>query len=163
MSVQALQSTLQKMYKIHKSLYDLGTKKTDIVKKGDIKALDTLLKDEQKHVAAIRTLDEERKKQVYKMVSGHTIAGSEPTVTDCIDIAAGDDKQQLIHIQTQLTQIINELKQQNELNQQLLYQSLQFVNISLDMLLPQPEAFNYEKPATSDGHQPSRSLFDSKA
>ncbi|MDX8363819.1 flagellar protein FlgN [Cytobacillus sp. IB215665] len=163
MSVQALQSTLQKMYKIHKSLYDLGTKKTDIVKKGDIKALDTLLKDEQKHVAAIRTLDEERKKQVYKMVSGHTIAGSEPTVTDCIDIAAGDDKQQLIHIQSQLTQIINELKQQNELNQQLLYQSLQFVNISLDMLLPQPEVFNYEKPAMSEGPQPSRSLFDSKA
>ncbi|XRD25634.1 hypothetical protein AABM34_03335 [Lysinibacillus fusiformis] len=51
MSVEAINSTLMMLERMHKSLLELAFKKTEIIKAGDIEALDQLLKDEQAHVA----------------------------------------------------------------------------------------------------------------
>ncbi|HBJ01524.1 MAG TPA: flagellar protein FlgN, partial [Lysinibacillus sp.] len=60
MSVEAINSTLTMLERMHKSLLELALKKTEIIKAGDIEALDQLLKDEQAHVAAIEKLEQQR-------------------------------------------------------------------------------------------------------
>ena len=50
----------------------------------------------------------------------------------------------------------------NGLNQQLIQQSLQFVNLQLDLLLPN-ELDNYSKEQDGQEPMPKLSLFDSKA
>jgi hypothetical protein len=58
--------------------------------------------------------------------------------------------------------VITELKERNQLNQQLIHQSLQFVHLTLDMLAPQPASINYGPPQQNAA--PKRpSMFDSKA
>ena len=59
-------------------------------------------------------------------------------------------------------QVLRELKDINELNQQLIQQSLQFVNLQLDLLLPN-ELDNYSKEQAGQEPMPKLSLFDSKA
>ncbi len=54
------------------------------------------------------------------------------------------------------------LKEQNELNQQLLITSLQFVNLSLDLLRPQDRNYNYDK-TNQEPPKKMKSMFDSKA
>ncbi|MFS1517151.1 flagellar protein FlgN [Bacillus sp. SCS-151] len=165
MSSQKLLQTLESLFKQHESLYDLSIKKVDVIKSSNIESLDKILIEEQKHIAIINKLNEERKAMVYELVSGHPISGNEPTMTDCINIVSGQTKQQLADIQSELIKVIDKLKQQNELNQALIYQSLQYVNLSLDLLIPQPTSFNYEKPTSTTSHEQivNRSMFDSKA
>ena len=40
-------------------------------------------------------------------------------------------------------QIINDLRKQNDLNQKLVFQSLQIVNLTLDAVRPRTEQMNY--------------------
>ncbi len=47
MSSQLLMEVLQKLYKLHSSLYEIAVKKTDIIKNGDIESLNGIMKEEQ--------------------------------------------------------------------------------------------------------------------
>jgi hypothetical protein len=63
----------------------------------------------------------------------------------------------------ELIRIVSELRSANELNQQLLEQSLSFVNMSLDLLTDSPEDdFIYKKPTQSPMNS-YRSLINKKA
>ncbi|WP_226678961.1 flagellar protein FlgN [Mesobacillus jeotgali] len=156
MSAESLIVIMTKMLKLHKSLHELTVKKTDIVKKGDTAALDQLLKDEQAHVAAINKLEQERLAVSSSMIpaaSLQEIAEANPS-----------QKGQLITIKAELAGVISEIKARNELNQQLIHQSLQFINFSKSLVMPQEKAINYGPPAgkkAKPGQSPG--MFNSKA
>ena len=88
----------------------------------------------------------------------------EMTLSKCIEQTSNEEKTTLENLKIELEEGVKRLKAQNELNQQLLEQSLQFVNLSLDMLLPEIDAFNYDRPNhEQDITGEKRSIFDSKA
>jgi hypothetical protein len=57
---------------------------------------------------------------------------------------------------------VSKLKERNGLNQQLIYQSLQFINVSLDILRPQNQNLNYGD-AVRKTAKIGMGMFDSKA
>lgn len=57
--------------------------------------------------------------------------------------------------------VIETLKHQNDLNQKMIFQSLQFVNMTLDMLRPQPDQINYSQ--TQVRGSSLKTNFDSQA
>lgn len=164
MSAAKLTEVLTEMYKLHQSLYEVASRKTEIVKKSDIEALSSIMKEENKHVMAINQLEEERMQLVAKMMSGHPIQGNEPTLTECIETLPIKERESLFTIKDKLSTILQKLKDRNYMNQELIYSSLQFVNMSLDLLRPEPKNINYDRPKnpSQDGNQ-KRSMFDSKA
>ena len=156
MSVDSLMTIMNKMLKLHRSLYELTVKKTEIVKKGDTAALNQLLKDEQAHVAAINKLEQERNaisSTILPAASLQEIAEANLVVKD-----------QLLQIKEELLQVIADIKERNELNQQLIHQSLQFINFSKSLVMPQEKEFNYGPPAGKKA-KPGQStgMFNSKA
>lgn len=160
MSVESLISIMNKLLKLHKSLYELSVKKTDIVKKGDMAALDQLLKDEQVHMAAINKLEQERLAEAKVLLSEVEI----PSLLEIANQATSADRAQLLQTREELLEVIAELKAHNELNQQLIHQSLQFINFSKSLVVPQQKDFNYGPPAgkkTKPGQ--STGMFNSKA
>ncbi|WP_246942751.1 flagellar protein FlgN [Bacillus pinisoli] len=164
MHTEKLIETLNKLLALHQSLYKLGTAKTEIIKKGDIEALSSILKDENKHVMAISKLEEERKGIVARLLSGHALTGDEPTLSDVINILSPQEAEKLDVIKNELTTQLEKLKALNALNQELVYSSLQFVNYSLDLLMPRPQNVNYNKPVNKGQvEHVKRSVFDSKA
>lgn len=77
-------------------------------------------------------------------------------LTEPIETAA------LKRLKKELIDEVAKLKERNILNQQLIYQSLQFINVSLDMLRPQNQDMTYGKSVK----KPTKSgigIFDSKA
>jgi hypothetical protein len=158
MSAEKLVTTMEKLLKLHKSLYELAVKKTDIVKIGDMDALNQTLKDEQAHLAAINKLENDRQKIAASIVPGT----DKPTIEDCLTAdAIGDTyRAQLTKIRTDLVDVITHIQQQNELNQQMIYQSLQFVNLSMQLVMPQPEEYNYGPQA---GEENKPALLNLKA
>jgi flagellar biosynthesis/type III secretory pathway chaperone len=160
MSAEKLISTMEKLLKLHKSLYEISQKKTETVKIGDIDALNQILKDEQAHLAAINLIENERQKFTVALVPKKV----KPTITDCLNVMGQESSERIGKLREELQSIISQIQQRNDLNQQLIYQSLQFVNFSLNLMRPQPENFNYGPDAGKSNPQGQYSgLFNSKA
>lgn len=166
MSVEAINSTLTMLERMHKSLLELALKKTEIIKAGDIEALDQLLKDEQAHIAAIDKLEQQRQKQVTDYLEAKGFASTDKmTVADVIEAAEQPaQKDTLSTVRNRLMLIIEDLRKQNDLNQKLVFQSLQFVNLTLDTLRPRPEQMNYSgSEVRGTNTVAKKSYFDSQA
>ncbi|RSK28625.1 flagellar protein FlgN [Bacillus sp. HMF5848] len=157
--MQALIQTIQLLIKLHLSLLQLAKQKTELVKQNDIQQLTQLLKDEQRHVAAIQQQEKLRQTQAHQLTQKEAA-----TISDCLHIANETDKATLQALQEELLQLITELKDINHLNQQMLHQSLQYVNMSLSVMTPQEQNVTYNNPANKKTTQKSnRTLFDSQA
>lgn len=157
MSANKLIDVLDKLGRLHVLLLELAVKKTDVIKKNDMDGLDQLLKDEQKLVAAINTIEQERQRAAAELTGN-----SESTMTECIVKSEVNERNTLLSLQSTLHETIKQLKEQNELNQQLIYQSLQFVSLNLSMINPQPEQPTYTHPARSHAQHKKQSMFDSQ-
>jgi len=161
-SVQSLMSNLEKTYRLNESLLQLSTKKTDILKKGDFDALNELTANEQKHIQAIEQLEKQREKLLSELVK----TSGNPTVTlsDCLELVNDTEREKLNEFKEKLTQQLKELQNRNDLNEQLIQQSLQFIQVSLNLFRPQQEQITYAPPnkQSSNGLE-ANSIFNRKA
>lgn len=156
-SAQTIITELEKLIKLHNSLNQLANKKTTIIKEGKTDALTALLVDEQKHIKVITQTEKEREKAVLAFMSGRSA-----TLDEVIEVADTAEADILRHLKEELLNEIMKLKGQNELNQELLITSLQFVNLSLDLLRPQDRNYNYGQ-NNQEPQNKGISMFDSKA
>ncbi|TYS15171.1 flagellar protein FlgN [Rossellomorea vietnamensis] len=164
MQADQLLTTLEKLYKLHRSLYDLSLEKTNIIKKGETEALNDVMIKEQNYLTAINTLEIKRQQLAAEFLTSKGIRFWEaPSLMDVIERADEPEKARLNQIRQKLLKVTEELKEQNELNQKLVYQSLQFVNMNLSMFQPQPPKGNYSRPNQKKEQSEQTSMFDSKA
>lgn len=149
---------------LHKSLLEIAYKKTEAIKTGDMDSLNQLLKDEQAHVAGISQLEQQRQLEVTDYLRAKGIAPIDnPTVVHVLENTnTEEEKEQLSAARKQLLLTLETLKNQNDLNQKLTLQSLQFVNLTLDMLKPKPDQINYSKSEVR-GPSKDKTYFDSQA
>lgn len=143
----------------------LAKQKTDIIKKGDIDSLQNLLKEENKHIQVIKKFEASLIQETSSFLQKNGLAIDQPSLINAIEIATQSEKEALLKGKIDLENQIKELSMQNQLNQQLLEQSLQFINVSLDLLQPDIDSYNYDRAdnGSQDNRQQNRSLFDSKA
>lgn len=152
MEMAQMTSLLERLLKSHKDLLALGERKTEVLKLGDMKALDVLLKEEDLQVKKLQVIEKER-----------LLKFANVTLGDVMDQAEASEKERLQNLQDYVVQAYEALKSRNELNQELLEQSLQYVNMSLSMVQPQSEPSTYSNSKKNPYTNQSSSLFDSKA
>lgn len=164
MSIEKILHSLTKLEMLHKSLLEIAYKKTEAIKTGDMDSLNQLLKDEQAHVAGISQLEQQRQIEVTDYLRAKGIAPTDnPTVALVLEYTnSTEEKEQLGEARNKLLLTLETLKHQNDLNQKLTLQSLQFVNLTLDALRPKPDQINYSK---TEVNSPSKdkTYFDSQA
>lgn len=151
--------TMEQLIQLNKSLYEIAVQKTDIVKKGDMEAFQQLQQNEQKHILAIQKINKDREQAVATLVP----TKENPTITDCLPHVPTNDRDKLTKLKDELVAVLTDLQQQNDLNQQLIHQSLQFINMSVHMLLPQEQQFNYGPPTNKKQQTETKRIFQSEA
>jgi flagellar biosynthesis/type III secretory pathway chaperone len=151
METAQMTSLLERLLQSHNDLLTLGERKTVVLKSGDMKALDVLLKEEDLQVKKLQQIEKER-----------LLKFANVTLRDVLEQAEAPAKDRLKILQNRLIEIYDALKERNQLNQDLLEQSLQYVNMSLSMVQLQNEPELYSK-HHADEHTSNISLFDSKA
>lgn len=163
MKFDSLIRILEKQLKLYTSLYEIAISKVDVIKGNDISTLNQMMNNEQKHITAITALENERIKELQQLFQ--TSSGSQPTMSECIEKADIEQKLILEDLYKNLTDLLQKIKDQNELNQELIQQSLQFVNYSLDLFQPRTKSINYGPPSGNKKATPigSRSIFNSQA
>lgn len=157
MSAQSIIQALDQLLKLHQNLNQLAAKKTSIIKEGNTDELTVLLIDEQKYVKNITQTEKVREQAVQAFMSGKMV-----TLDEVIEVAERQEAEELRRLKEELLTEVKKLKERNELNQQLLVTSLQFVNLTLDLLRPQDRNYNYDK-TNQEPIKKGQSMFDSKA
>lgn len=162
MDFSTLITILEKQHKLYSSLYQISLQKTEIVKKGDIPALNLLMKNEQKHITSITMLENQRLNEMKNLFPEQAEL---PTISECVELANPAQQTILQKIYTQLIDVLQKTKEQNNLNQQLLNQSLQFVNFSLNLFQPKLDNYSYGSKTGTQPQKPANSvsIFNSQA
>lgn len=155
---------MKKLIEIHQTFFEIAKEKTECLKKGDIAHLRSLMQKEVVQLKQLERVEQERIRLVQFFTQGKGLVTETGTLTELLPYVSDTEKEELVSLQKSLTEQINQLKQENELNQQLIQDSLRFVNLSLDVLKPEAETGNYGRPDKEiEGDIQARSLFDSKA
>lgn len=164
MSAQSIIQTLQQLVDLHRELNKMAQEKTEAIKAEELKSLSSLLVQERKLVVAIEQLENVRQSDVHAFLREKGVQDGTSLLSECIQYASENERTELTRLGAELREEIISLKERNDLNQQLIYQSLQFVNLNLNLMLPEYESYTYDRPQDSEGAgKQSKSLFDSKA
>lgn len=154
---------MKKLVQSHEAVHELADEKTTCLTKGDISHLKSIMQKEAVLVKQLQRLEQERHRLVQFFIRSKGLVTETGTLTELLPQFDEDEKKTLVSLQTHLVEQITSLKEKNELNQQLIQDSLRFVNLSLDMIHPEKDTGNYGRPDKDDDEPQGRSLFDSKA
>ncbi|MDF2649362.1 MAG: hypothetical protein K0Q73_5167 [Paenibacillus sp.] len=141
MSIQPLLETMDKLQEAHEALLELAKVKTPVLVSNDVDQLNMIVNKENKWVRAIAEMNQER----IQIIGSYLISrGYNPnpkiTINDLIKVIfKAEEKQALMETQKKLLATINALKESNVINQQLIEQSLAYVNYTLDLVIGAPE------------------------
>lgn len=166
MSVQAVIETMDRLNEIHLTLLELADEKRHALIHNQVDQLNQIVHQENKLLRRITELDRQRVEAI-----GHALIqrGYNPnpniTVSDLIRlIFKAEDKKALQESQKALLSTIEKLREKNALNQQLIEQSLAFIEYSLDLMIgpPEDEAVYYN-PAQQGRGAKRVGVFDTRA
>lgn len=162
MSTQHIINILKNLVKAQKGLLETSIQKTEEIKAGQVDQLQATLIKERKALHNIEQIESKRIEAVNQWFVEYSLPLEQATITEMLENLTNEhDKNELEIVATDLTETILKLKQQEQLNQALIQQSMQFVQLSLDLLNPSITNMNYSgKKETS---QIKRSMFDSQA
>lgn len=164
MTIKAILSALDRLIQVHESLLQLSLTKTDLLKSGKIEEVQAILKSEQKHVQAINNLEKQRLEAVDKWADTTNMTDQDKTVTAILEKLTDENEQKKLEAtSTKLAKTLVQLKAQEGLNHELTEQSMQFVQMNLDLISPTIEQVNYGNKKEQNDPQSKRSIFDSKA
>lgn len=158
MTVQQIIDKLDELTRVHMDLLKLSKEQTEVVKQSDIKSFAAIIAKERKLIQLVERIEAKRAELVRAY-----LGGKEGTLADCLKKATIQEAELLAEGGSHLMEIVAELKAQNELNRQLVQQSLQFVNMNMDLFLPEEDTYTYERPEQTREPRAGRSLFDSRA
>lgn len=162
MPLEKMIRSLEKLIEHQEGLNEIAVEKTDIIIRNDLEALQTILKQENKHIQIIQKLEAEIFKLCIEISEKNGTIDANFTLSTVIEYFPDEHQECLYELKERLAAQVLTLQQRNQMNQDLLEQSLQFINVSLDLLIPDMESFNYN-PTVQDEQKEIHSLFDSKA
>lgn len=149
---------------MHEQLLTLSKDKTEAIKDSDNEKLVSHLTKERQVLQKIEQLERVREQLVDQHFTQLNIKTEDKTITELLKtIQDKNDKQILEESVAKLIQIIVSIRENEQLNSELLQQSMQFVQLSLEMIQPQAQSISYGNQAERKDSGQKRSVFDSKA
>lgn len=151
---------LEQLTTAHHKLNQLGKEKEQILIDSNLEQLESIIQKESMYVKVIEQLENERMEVTKRMMPHY--AGT-PTIQEVLPLCNDGQKEMLRKKQQQLLEQIEALQYQNALNQQLILDSLKFVNLSLDLAQPVNPFAHYSSDADDEEEELERRMFDTKA
>jgi len=163
-SVDGLLDILIKEFALYGDLYDLSRKKSEIIVDGDVDALTRVLSVEQQLVIELGHLENQREKIIEDWALRLGVDPQRTTLSEIISFLNGDTKGRLEKVSNELSEIVSQLRQINDLNGTLIKNNLEYIDFSIKLIAGQDEAGTvYSKVGKAPVKQQNRNLFDRKA
>lgn len=161
--------TIERLTEVHEQLLSISKNKTDAIKESDSEALVKLLTKERQLIQKVEQLETLREQLVEQHFKQANVTSDEKTFT--VLLATLDDGIEKVRLEksvANLIQLIVAIRESEQLNNELLQQSMQFLQLSLDMIQPDSQNIHYGSHAKGGNEAKrrestqKRSVFDSK-
>lgn len=152
--VQQLRECLKKHIHVQQAVLQLAQQKKQILIYGPMQDLEPLVNQEVQLIRQMKTLEEKR---ISLLDNQHQ------SMLEWIQALHPEHQEELLQLRYQLRSVIMEVKQANELNQQLIDQSMKYVQYSIDVLTEDEVELTYSPVQKNFMQGRQRSLFDGKA
>lgn len=164
MSVQVIIEILQKQSEVYEQLLELANQKTPVLVRNDVQQLNAILQQERKLIKRSEELEVSRMQHTnifFANMRSHYRLGK---LSDLIKaVTHADDKVTLSRYHGILTELLDELKRKNDKNQQLIQESLSFLDFSIELLTDDPsDDYTYKHPQTLAYGKSSSFGYDKK-
>ena len=151
----------------YKLLLEVANNKKDVIINGDLPGLQELTKQEQELAGLLLRLEKKRISIIEDICLVTNKVPGEMTVAKLIELLEGQKEEQgkLLTAAQQLTEVIVPLREMNKMNEQLIGQSLEFVEFTMNAIQ------SIKEPITSTSYKPkgkgyqqgnSTNFFDAK-
>ena len=166
MFVERLIGVLERLNEIHEKLLELAERKRQALIRNDVQEVSAATAAENQLIKSVEQLLAEKREATNDFFRSRGFQPvREVTVTELSRLVTDSAmKEALLAARDRLSATAERLRQKNELNQQLLEQSLDFINYSLDVLIGPDDDPMYQNPM--DKRKPGiqrTGYFDSKA
>lgn len=165
--MRKLEETLLQLVNYHKELLSLGREKVVVINQKDIDRFEKITLEEQVLVKQIEQAEAERLRILQALFPNETADGNAMTLESCIQkIPDSKQREAIQNAGKQLVSVVEELIQCNDLNRQLVRDSLNYVNFTLDLVRPpRVQSNNYAATGKQGMSQMmnKNSMFDSQA
>lgn len=164
--IEELINTLEEENSHYEVLLKLSKEKSGIIIKNDIQQLREMVAQEQTHTDRLASLEVKRSEVVTDIATVLNRDADTLTIKNIIELLKGQDEVQkrLAKVHDRLKQTLNDVASVNELNQELLKESLEMLEFNINYIngLRQiPETANYTNQAyNAEGY--AYSTFDAK-
>lgn len=166
--IDELISVLSKENKEYQDLVILFQEKTNVIVKGDLDYLQKITEAEQSFIGRISKLENQRMDLVNEIATVLCRDANTLTVRDIIEVLKGqpEAKERLAIVYDELKNTLNRMSALNDLNKNLIEQSLELIDFDLNLLkcaYMEPETANYTKDAYNEQNiNKSAGVFDAK-
>ncbi len=167
--MENLEEVLSRESDLYETLLELSRRKTSIIVKGDLEALNAITEEEQKVVSQINHIDKDREARMTEIAKVLNTDVKTLKLTDLLKVLERRpaERQKLALVYDKLKEVVHECKRVNERNGVLVRDALEVTQFEMNILQAAksaPETANYTMDAMSDGSTMgiSRSRFDAK-
>ncbi|MFD0696234.1 flagellar protein FlgN [Paenibacillus sp. GCM10027628] len=166
MSIQALIDVLYKLNDAHVVLLELGERKKQAIIQNKVDILNQIVNKENKYLVLVTELEQMRLQETgsYLIARGYH-PNPQITVSQLVKlIFKAEDKMSLQDAQENLSKTLLKLRELNTLNKQLIEDSLNYIDFSLDLFLGRfDDEPIYSKPTEAQQSITKLNIFDARA
>lgn len=146
--VQQILSVLQELLDEHRQLVAYSKAKTEVIRKNDLDGISYISGKEKKIAQRIQELEQARIALVDQYIVGQKMPASRPVTLDMLIQVVTDPavKKRLEGMLQDMSAVVMELRDINDLNQTLVRMTLEYVDFTQDLLFgPQEEDVTYHR------------------
>ena len=132
--VNAVIDILKKEHGYYADMLELSKSKKKIIVEGKVAELDKIVKLEQDMILNIGQLERKREEEVAKLSGRLNLKSEQVTITELAKVLQPELKKRLEDIQNKLQETFSELKSINDVNGQLIEQSLEYIDYSINIV-----------------------------
>lgn len=162
--INSVIDTLKKEYGCYKDMLELSKSKRKIIIEGKVADLDKIVKLEQNMILNIGQLEKKREEEVAKLCDALGVTGGQITVSELAEALQADQRNELEKVQNELQELLYELKAVNDLNGELLKQSIEYIDYSINLIsgAGMETGSLYEDMGKGKRKASKKNLFDTK-
>lgn len=153
---------LAELSELCQGLLDLSKQKREFLIAGQAQKLEAVTRQEEVLILRIGKLEVLREKALQEIAAEHNLNIQGLTISQLRQMADDKVAEQIKEFEQVFSSITNELVPLNQLNTQLIQQSLNFVNYNINLLAQTQTGPTYAAKGSSEQNQPSRNFLDAK-
>lgn len=159
--IKDLKEILLQELNLYKSMLELSIDKTKIIISGQVRELDKITQKEQALILKAGKLENVREDILSKIQEKLELKKIQ-NVSKLVDYLNEEQKKEIEDIKQQLIDVLNSLKERNTLNSTLIKDSLEYINLNVNLLTNAVSGSTYSDKVNKDDVVQSKSIFDTK-